>query len=317
MRKILIVEDDTITRLLLKRTLEKEGFKVILAENGKEGLKVFEENQKDIFLMITDWLMPEMDGLEMCQKIRRMKIDHYVYIIFLSAREKKQDIVTGLRAGADDYLTKPFSHEELIARVNVGLRIIKLEQKLKEANRQLEILATTDMLTGILNRRALWQRLIEELERCVRKKTSLCLFMADLDHFKKINDTYGHLVGDRVLQEAVKRLKRNLRPYDIIGRYGGEEFVIGISEMCYRQIMKSIGERLRKSVADTPMIIDDVELKVTISIGGTMAKPKQGYNIEAYLEKILKKADDALYEAKQKGRNRVIIAGENNEGAYC
>ena len=190
MRKILIVEDDTITRLLLKRTLEKEGFKVILAENGKEGLKVFEENQKDIFLIITDWLMPEMDGLEMCQKIRRMKIDHYVYIIFLSAREKKQDIVTGLRAGADDYLTKPFSHEELIARVNVGLRIIKLEQKLKEANRQLEILATTDMLTGILNRRALWQRLIEELERCVRKKTSLCLFMADLDHFKKVNDTY-------------------------------------------------------------------------------------------------------------------------------
>lgn len=316
MEKVLIVDDDAVTAVLLKKMLEKEGFQVILAENGKEGLKAFAENQKDISLIITDWLMPEMDGLEMCQKIRQMETEHYVYVIFLSAKENKQDIVAGLKAGADDYLTKPFSHEELIARVNVGLRIVRLQQELKKANHHLEILATTDMLTGVLNRRALRQRLIEELERCARKETSLCLFMADLDHFKKINDTYGHLVGDKVLQEVVKRLKQNLRPYDIIGRYGGEEFVIGIPEICYRQIIRDIAERIRQSVANTPIIINDTELKVTISIGGTVAKPRLEDNMEAYLEKLLKKADDALYEAKQKGRNRVIIAGESNEGAH-
>jgi len=303
--KFLIVEDDTVSRLILKKTLEKEGYDVIAAEDGEKGLKTFKEKKDEIYLAVIDWMMPKISGLELCKRIRKIKTDHYTYIIFLSAKGEKNDIVTGLEAGADDYLTKPFDPEELVTRVKVGLRVIELEKALKDVYRELEKIAIIDALTGILNRRALLDRVKQELHRSAREGSSLCLIMVDIDHFKKINDTYGHPVGDVVLKEIAARLKKQLRPYDIIGRYGGEEFMIAISK-ADKEIGKTIAERLRLAICDRPFETDDKKINVSISLGLACIKPQLGDQIDELLEKILKSADFALYRAKENGRNQVV-----------
>ncbi len=303
--KILVVEDDPISCKILKRILENEGYKVITAKDGKEGLELFSRWKNEIGLLIVDWIMPKMDGLELCKKIRKENPFHYVYIIFLSSKIEKKDIVAGLNAGGDDYLTKPFDPEELLSRVKVGFRIINLERALKEANEKLKVLATIDELTGILNRRALFERLREEISRTLREKTCICFVMADIDHFKRINDEYGHILGDKVLFEVVKRLKEKLRPYDVIGRYGGEEFLIAISKVCGKDI-KNIAERLRSSVSSKPFYIDGKELCITISLGVSCEKLSGKKEIEDVLNDLLKKSDNALYNAKNRGRNCVF-----------
>ena len=299
--KFLIVEDEAVSRLLLQRVLQDQGYEVLVAKDGREGWEIFQREKKDIYLLIVDWMMPVMSGLELCKKIREAETSHYVYIIFLSAKGEKKDIVRGLKAGADDYLTKPFDKEELFSRINVGLRIIRLEQALKAANQKLYLLATLDGLTKILNRRELLNRLKEELSRASRRGTTFYLFMLDIDRFKKVNDEYGHEAGDRVLIEVVDRIKSRLRSYDVFGRYGGEEFLIGISE-ADKGIAREIAERLRRCICEKPFNIGGRGLTVSISIGLAEVKPSRNIDLEA----AIRKADTALYKAKQQGRNRVV-----------
>ena len=303
--KFLVVEDDAISRLILKKTLEKQGYKIILAENGKKGWEIFQKEKENIYLIIVDWIMPEMDGLKLCKKIRASNLNHYVYIIFLSAKGEKKDIITGLEAGADDYLTKPFEPLELLSRIKVGLRIIALEQRLKEINQKLQFLAITDGLTGILNRRAILERLKEEIHRAKRENYTLAIIMADIDHFKKINDEYGHLIGDKILIEIAKRLKSHLRPYDHLGRYGGEEFLIIISKIDKEKAIKA-SERLRKCICENVFKIDNQRLNISISLGVTCIKSSLDIKMENLIEKSIKTADNALYKAKEKGRNCVV-----------
>ncbi len=303
--KFLIVEDEAVSRLVLQRILQNQGYEVLVAKDGQEGWEIFQREKKNIYLLVIDWMMPVMNGLELCKKIRKAETSHYVYIIFLSAKGEKKDIVKGLKAGADDYLTKPFDKEEMLSRINVGLRIIKLEQALKKANQKLYILATLDGLTKILNRRELFNRLKEELSRASRKRTPFYLFMLDIDHFKKVNDRYGHDAGDKVLVEIVNRIKSQLRSYDIVGRYGGEEFLIGISK-ADKKVVKEIAERLRRCICEKPFNIDDKSLTVSISVGLAEVEPSRDVDLEA----AIKMADIALYKAKQQGRNRVICIDE-------
>jgi PleD family two-component response regulator len=214
--KALIVEDDPVTRLIMKKASESEGYEVLDAENGYEGWKIFQKEKSNIYIAILDWMMPEMDGIELCRRIRKASVAHYVYVLFLTSKRDIEDIVEGLETGGDDYMTKPFSRKELVSRIRVAKRIIALEYKLNQANKKLNILAITDPLTKILNRRELFRRLKDEIYRASREKKPYTLIMIDIDRFKGINDTLGHTAGDRVLIEAVNRINAELRPYDII-----------------------------------------------------------------------------------------------------
>ncbi len=296
--KVLIVEDDPVSRLILRRTLEKGGFEVLEATDGLQGWELFRRHDDEIHLAVVDWMMPEMDGVEFCQKVRSSGSDHYVYIILLSAKQEKEDIVTGLEAGADDYIVKPFEPAELLSRIRVGMRIISLEQRLKE-------LATTDPLTKVLNRRAILERLREELDCAQREGHGVGVILLDIDHFKAVNDRYGHLAGDRVLVETAERLEGALRKYDALGRYGGEEFLVVVSHP--KGHTQEIAERLRLKVAERPYPLQEGDLHLTISVGATEIVPLAFEGTERLLEEALKRADNALYEAKRKGRNRVIF----------
>lgn len=303
--KFLIAEDEKVSRMILLRTLEKQGYEVLVAKNGQEGWEIFQKEKEDIYVAILDWVMPEMDGLELCHQIKKSQVSHYVYVMFLTAKTEIKDIVEGLDTGADDYLTKPVDNRELLSRIKVGLKIIELEKALKEANRQLHILATTDGLTGILNRRAILERLLDELSRADREKKPLCLIMFDIDRFKNVNDTYGHDAGDKVLIEVVDRIKSELRPYDIMGRYGGEEFLLGIPETDLNT-GKIIAERFRTCICERPFEINDKKLKVSISLGISNTIPPRNCDTNKLIETMIKSADDALYKAKETGRNKVV-----------
>ena len=303
--KVLLAEDEPITRKLLHRHLVTQGYQVLEASNGKEAWEIFLREKEKIHLVLLDWMMPEMDGVELCKKIRDLDLEHYVYIIFLSVKQEKEDIVACLEAGADDYLTKPFHAQELLARIKVGCRIIALEKALREANYKLSKMAITDSLTGILNRNAIIDGLKKELSRAIREGKYIHLIMIDLDHFKKVNDTYGHLIGDKVLIKLVEKLKSYLRPYDLIGRYGGEEFLVVLLENNEKTSI-GIAERMRLYISEKPFVIENLELNITISLGVTSFKPTKEIDIDVILIDLLKQVDAALYEAKNKGRNCVV-----------
>ena len=266
-KKFLVVDDDPVSRMILQRILSEQGYQVIAAKDGTEGWELFQKEAEEISLAILDWMMPGMDGIELCRRIRGTETPHYVFIIFLSSRGEKKDVVEGLDAGADDYLIKPFDRDELLSRIRVGLRIVGLEQALRKANERLQVLATTDGLTGVLNRRTLLERLGEELERAWRERKPLSLLMLDINRFKRINDTYGHPTGDKVLVEMAERLKSHLRPYDLVDRYGGEEFVVVISGADAEERV-AIAERIREMISSDPFPLDHGPLKVTVSNRG-------------------------------------------------
>ena len=302
--KLLIVEDEKTIRMTLQRLLETQGYDVLAAENGREGWEIFEREKDDIYFAIIDWMMPEMNGLELCRRIKETSVPHYVYVMFLTGKKDRESVIKGFETGADDYIIKPFNRKEVLARLSVGERIVDLEKKLKERNELLHILAIKDGLTGILNRRALFERLGEELSRSDRIRNPLCLIMLDIDHFKKVNDVHGHVMGDKVLIEVVNRIKSALKPYDIIGRYGGEEFLVGTS-VPDPEIGRMIAERLRVCVGEKPFEIDGENLNVRISLGVTSIIPSGNGDRGNILEAAIKSADSALYRAKEKGRNRV------------
>jgi diguanylate cyclase (GGDEF)-like protein len=247
-------------------------------------------------------MMPGMDGIELCRKIRSRDLGPYQYVLLLTAKDDKQDVVTGLEAGADDYLTKPFNVDELRARVRAGKRILDLQAALIRAQKDLQFEAAHDRLTAIWNRGAILDLLKGELERSRRSQDSLGIIMVDVDFFKKINDSYGHLVGDTVLQEVGHRLASGLRSYDSVGRYGGEEFLIVVPG-CDTLNLVVTAERLRHRIADQPIQTRAGPVPVTISLGLAAAQANESVVIGR--ETLIRDADQALYAAKARGRNRV------------
>jgi two-component system cell cycle response regulator len=250
--KILVADDDRDCRETLAEILRDWGHEVVLAENGSAAWEHLQAEGAPQ-LVVLDWGMPGMDGLELCRAIRRHATDAYTYVLMMTGRQRRQDIVEGLKAGADDYLIKPLDLSELEARLNSGLRILDLQAQLIAAREAQRHLAMHDPLTGLWNRAAILDILDRDLARFRREGRPVAVLMADIDHFKLINDTYGHLAGDAVLRETVARLQAVIRPYDSVGRYGGEEFLFVLSG-CDHMPAVSLGERLRRAVEETPVI---------------------------------------------------------------
>lgn len=301
---ILIVEDDIVTRKLLAKKLVEAGYAVDMVENG---VKAIEKLNRTFFpIVISDWMMPELDGLGLCQAIRKREWNGYVFIILLTAKNAKDDIVSGLEAGADDYLTKPFHHAELIARINSGVRIVNLEQSLRSANEEIRLLSIIDPLTGCFNRSYLSERLPQELTRARRYRRPLSLIICDIDHFKNINDNYGHQAGDEVLKEFATRIMSSIRDQvDWIVRYGGEEFLIILPETDVEGT-QILAERLREKITEKTINAGRHAISITASFGSTCLQ--SGSQGELYTqESIIRTADALMYEAKESGRNRVCF----------
>ena len=302
---ILIAEDNPVARKLLEKTLVKAGHEVVSVENGRKALELF--NKKFFPIILTDWMMPEMDGLELCRAIRESTSEGYVFIVLLTAKDSKDDIISGLEAGADDYLTKPINHAELIARLNTGRRILELERSLKDAYEEIRLLSITDPLTGCYNRGYMTNKLPQEITRARRYNHSLSLIFSDIDHFKKINDSYGHQVGDLVLKELVQTIQGSIRmEVDWLTRYGGEEFLIVLPETDTDGAFIA-AERLRKAISQREIKAMEQVLHITASFGVTGFDPDTPDN-NISLESLINLADRCLYQAKQEGRNRVKVA---------
>jgi two-component system cell cycle response regulator len=301
---ILVAEDDPVSRRVLEAFLVKWGFQVVTAMDGLDALRILESAAAPP-LAILDWMMPGMEGPQVCQRVRARPERPYVYILLLSARSQKDDLLHGLESGADDYLTKPFDAPELRARLHVGRRILDLQNKLISAREELRFRATHDELTGLSNRRVVLEAIDREYARCRREGGSLGIILIDLDHFKNVNDTYGHLAGDAVLREAARRMTASIRPYDTLGRYGGEEFLV-LAPSCNSSGAVKLAERIRESIQALPMPSVAGPVSITASCGvavSTSAKPLDP-------QELLRLADEALYRAKENGRNRSEFAAK-------
>ncbi len=302
--KVLIAEDNRLTRLMLESTLRRWGYDVIATANGAEALEALLSDDS-IALAILDWMMPKGDGITVCREVRARRLEPYVYLILLTARNNKEDIVAGLEAGADDYIAKPFHPEELRVRIRVGQRIVDLHRKLLQAREELRVQALTDPLTRIWNHGAILDRLEEELRRAERRNTPVTCAMLDVDHFKRVNDTYGHSVGDHVLIETAQRLKEVLRPYDSLGRYGGEEFLI-IVPNADTDSVHALGRRLCDAIRGEPYRLQRLELTITTSVGLSVWHPDQPIPTA----QLIQQADLALYYVKRTGRNGYAVYHE-------
>jgi diguanylate cyclase (GGDEF)-like protein len=312
--KILIAEDDPASRTMLQKMLERWGYEVVLACDGETAWQALNDPDPPQ-LAILDWIMPDPDGIEICRKIRaaqehsdespssqELEIgpDPYIYIILLTAKSEKESMIQGLQSGADDYIVKPFNPDELQARLRAGSRILKLQNQLVSVQQKLQSMARIDYLTSIYNRRAVIQLLKKELARSDRDGRPMSLAMLDVDHFKAINDTYGHAVGDSVLKECVQSVRSYLRDYDLVGRFGGEEFLIVLPGVDLEQA-RDVCERIRLEVRNRDMSVQDCHLRLTVSLGVTTWQS----GMDA--DRLIMKADDALYLAKRKGRDRVEL----------
>jgi two-component system, cell cycle response regulator len=301
--RVLIADDEPVSRLILQALLVKWGYDVVSAEDGDAAWEMLKSPDAPRMALL-DWMMPGQNGVDVCRALRRLRPEPYTYILLLTAKDAKESVVEGLESGADDYLTKPFNPQELKARIRVGLRLLDLEDNLVQAREAMRFKATHDTLTRVWNRGAILETLDREIWRSRREGPSLGVLIADVDHFKSVNDTYGHLAGDRVLQEIAKRMETGVRPYDAVGRYGGEEFLI-LLPGCNASETRDKAERLREAIVREPIETQSGALKVTMSIGGiaTADWPDDTAN------QFLQMADSALYRAKEEGRNRAVMAG--------
>jgi two-component system cell cycle response regulator len=298
---ILIVEDNSVSRKYLENALKQAGYTVESVENGRKAFEIF--NKKFFPFVLTDWMMPEMNGLDLCRAIRRKPNKRYVFIVLLTARDSKEDIINGLQAGADDYLTKPVNYAELIARLNSGMRILELEKNLREANKKIKILSITDPLTGCFNRGYMTKRLSQEIKRGMRYNHPLSVVFCDIDHFKEVNDTYGHQAGDYILKEFVRCILDTIRDeLDWLSRYGGEEFLIVLPETNLDQAYR-VAERIRKRIAQQEIIWKEEVIHLTASFGVTGIDNYEP-EIEITPETLIQQADKNMYRSKQEGRNR-------------
>jgi diguanylate cyclase (GGDEF)-like protein len=300
--KILVADDDALSRRLLQKTLERAGYEVVAVENGRLAQEELCRAEGPRMALL-DWEMPEVDGLGVCRAVRARRDKTYVYMVLLTSKETSDDKVEGLRSGADDYLTKPFHPEELKARLRTGQRILHLEDRLVEAREEMRFKATHDALTGLWNRGVITDLLDRELARARRERKSTALLLCDIDHFKNVNDTYGHPVGDEVLREVARRLLASVRSYDFVGRYGGEEFLIVLNN-CDPASALGRAEQMRAAIANREVITERGPIALTMSVGLLRTADWGDLRAEIHLTEV----DAALYAAKAAGRNCVRVA---------
>ncbi|MBY0492816.1 MAG: diguanylate cyclase [Cyanobacteria bacterium] len=296
--KILIAEDDRVTRQVLKASLISLGHEILEVEDGAAAVEALAQPGAPS-LAILDWLMPRMDGLEVVRALRQ-RPGRYVYVVLLTARDGDDDMIEALDAGADDFLTKPFKIGELRARLRAGDRVLALQDDLLRSQDVLRHEAAHDRLTGLWNRGRVLDELARELRRSVRELSTLAVVMADVDHFKQINDTHGHAVGDAVLKGIAERIAATLRASDSVGRYGGEEFLFVLPQAGLDGA-RDVADRVRAAIASRPIITSPVTLNVTLSLGVSCSSPSSSE------ETLIQAADQALYRAKANGRNRVEV----------
>ena len=301
--RLLLVEDEPTQRLLLHRLLTRSGYRVETARNGEEALACLLQGQVQI--LITDWEMPEMDGVTLCRRARQASLAGYLYILLLTSHGSSADIVAGLDAGADDFLKKPADEGELLARLKAGRRIINLERSLREAHTQLALLASTDPLLQTYNRRHLMTELPREVERALRYHRPLSVIMADLDHFKRVNDVYGHHAGDAALLEFSRVARSSIRRSDWVARSGGEEFIIVLPETPLENALLT-AEKIRVACEATPIQAGPAAIRLTASFGVAAMNPAA--DPARAVAELLRQADTALYRSKHAGRNRVSAA---------
>jgi diguanylate cyclase (GGDEF)-like protein len=304
--RILIAEDDPISRRMLQAFLSKWGYQVDAVADGAEAWAILEQPDAPQ-LAVLDWMMPGLEGPQVCRRVRELAERPYTYILLLTARGQKDDLLRGLESGADDYLTKPFDAQELRARLRVGERILDLQSSLITAREELRFRATHDVLTGIPNRATVLEAAQRECSRQVREGGPFSVIILDLDHFKHINDTYGHLCGDQVLREAARRLTVCVRTYDTVGRYGGEEFLV-VAPTTDGPGSLALAERIRQAIEDPPVETENGPVHITVSCG--VASSDRDSPLAA--GDLLRLADEALYRAKAQGRNKSELAAARN-----
>ena len=306
----LVVDDSAVYRKLIGDQLRSWGFTATLAETGAKAWQILQQPDGPK-LVLLDWVLPDIEGIELCQRIRQAgSSGPYVYVILLTSKEGRQNMLEGMQAGADDYLVKPFDEMELKAHLLVGKRILNLQDELVSARESMRHAATHDNLTQLLNRGEILAMLARELERGRREHTPVGVILGDIDHFKKVNDTLGHLFGDEALREVGRRLRSQIRLYDGVGRYGGEEFLVVLPNCDLPNTLQRANE-LREAIAHSPVAHSGVERLITMSMGVAVSAVDGKNEVEA----LLGQADAGLYAAKENGRNRiehVLLAARNS-----
>lgn len=297
--RVLIADDSLLSRRLLEETLRSWSYDVVVACDGSEAWRILEASDAPS-LAILDWMMPGHTGPELCQLVRKKAREPYTYILLLTSRNDKEDVVTGMDSGADDYITKPFDKHELKVRLRAGTRIVELQEQLLTTREALRVQATRDYLTNLWNRSTILQHLERELARSWREGEPVGVVLGDLDHFKAINDTWGHAAGDLALREAAERMKSSLRPYDSIGRYGGEEFLLvlpgaGLDDTIW------LADRVRVAIRSEAVAWHKSNITLSCSFGCA-----SGLGGRVTADELIRIADEALYAAKRGGRDRAI-----------
>ena len=301
--KILVADDGPVSLRMMERTLQQSGYEVITAKDGREAARLLCEIDGPRLALI-DWMMPHLDGPGVCREVRNKRDGAYVYIMLLTAKQSSEDIVQGLKAGADDYLTKPCYPPELQARLHTGRRVLQLEDKLVDAREQMRFKATHDSLTSLWDRGAILALLRSELSQSILDNTSVSLLLCDIDNFKQINDFYGHLVGDEILEAVSTRLRDAVRANDAVGRYGGEEFLVVLNG-CPWISLEHRAEKVREAISSNPFPTECGSISVSLSIG---ALTIENWDTSHSIEPILQQVDVAMYRAKAAGRDRVVYA---------
>ncbi|MBI4384873.1 MAG: diguanylate cyclase [Nitrospinae bacterium] len=316
-KRILFVDDDRNLLDAIRRKMRALGndWEAVYLSDPAEALDAIK--RLGPAALVTDWNMPGTDGIRLCRTVRDLNKDGesgYCYVILLTGETETEKIVEALENGADDFVSKPFDTRELVARIRAGARIVELENGLRAANKRLETLAFTDPLTGLFNRRKGMEVLENEMARAQRKKGALSAIMADVDHFKSVNDSRGHRAGDEVLREIARRLRQTVRKYDTLVRWGGEEVLVVCPDTGAREV-ETVAERFRRAVASRPVEIEgQPALEVTASFGAATASDGD----LAGVERLIERADEALYRAKNSGRNCVKLemgSGDENDSA--
>lgn len=299
--EVLVVDDSPLYRRLVEQVVSSELYSIIFAHNGEEALRLFHEREPCI--VVSDWVMPDVTGLELCERIRADATKAYTYVILMSSKAERANVVQGLQAGADDYLTKPFDTAEMLARINVGRRIIDLNRELMAKNQRLEEAARTDPLTGLPNRRAIDEWASKQLRGAARHGFPIWVIVGDLDCFKRVNDTFGHAAGDTVLKQFAEILKKNTRASDISGRLGGDEFLIVLAHVNAEYIELTVS-KFREQLAELSFPFQGKSVRLTASFG---VAGFRGKNLRSFSE-LVREADQMLYEAKRAGRNLVRVS---------